>query len=75
MGILRAGKPNQVITHTQVADTTGAALKTLTEWILVDREIDDTLDVDNCQPYMAAVMSLSRQARYERGEEGVLEEN
>ena len=75
VGTLPGGRPNQGITHTQVADTAGAALTTLTERILVDSEIDDTVDVDNCQPDMAAVMIPSTQARHERGEEGVLETN
>ena len=72
---LPGGRPNQGITHTQVADTAGAALTTLTERRLVDSEIDDTIDVENFHPDMAVVMSPARQACHERGEEGVLEEN
>ena len=75
MGTLLGGRPNQGITHTQVADITGASHTTLTERRLVDSVIGDTVDVNNCQPYMAAMMSPSRQARHERGEKGVLEAN
>ena len=57
VGTLPGGRPNQGITHTQVADIAGAAHTILTEQKLVDSVIDDTVDVKNCQPDMAAVMS------------------
>ena len=75
VGNLLGGRPNQGITHTQVADIAGAAHTKLTEQRLVDSVIGDTVDVNNFQPDMAAIMSPPRQARNEREEEGVLEAN
>ena len=66
VGTLPGGRPNQGINHTQVNDSAGAALSTLTERRLVDSEIFDTVYVENCQPYMASVMSPFRQACHER---------
>ena len=60
VGTLPGGRPNEGITHTQVADTAGASLTKLTDRRLVDSKIDDTVDVNNFQPDMAVVMSLSR---------------
>ena len=68
VGTLPGGRPNEGINHTQVADTAGETLTKLTERRQVEIKIDDTVNVNNFQPYMAVIMSPSRQARYERVE-------